>query len=242
VPGGAETKLTKKNPASKSAAPGSRLTPKQALFVAEYLVDLNATQAAIRAGYSERTAEQQGSRLLQHPLIAEAIEAAMAKRSERVEITQDMVLARWWQIATADPNQLIQFRRACCRHCHGKNHKYQWRDREEFDLALAEAKKVEGGALPTDDGGYGYSSKAQANPKCPRCDGEGVGQVHATDTRGLTGAAALLFAGVKETQSGFEVKMHDQAKALENVARHLGMFKDQVEHTGGVTVVIERLG
>ncbi len=69
-----------------------KLTPKQACFVEEYLVDLNATQAAIRAGYSEKTADQQGSRLLANVKVAAAITKAQAKRSERTEIDQDFVL------------------------------------------------------------------------------------------------------------------------------------------------------
>lgn len=68
------------------------LTPKQARFVAEYLIDLNATQAAKRAGYSERTAEQQGHQLLKKSLVAAAIADAQSKRSERTDITQDYVL------------------------------------------------------------------------------------------------------------------------------------------------------
>ena len=68
------------------------LTPKQARFVEEYLIDLNATQAAIRAGYSEKTAKEQGCQLLTKLNIAEAIAEAQAERSERTGITQDMVL------------------------------------------------------------------------------------------------------------------------------------------------------
>lgn len=68
------------------------LTPKQARFVEEYLIDLNATQAAIRAGYSEKTAEQQGPRLLGNVGVAAAIQAAQDKRSERTEINADRVL------------------------------------------------------------------------------------------------------------------------------------------------------
>ncbi len=70
----------------------SKLTAKQERFVAEYLIDLNATQAAIRAGYSERTAYSQGQRLLKHVDAARAIAAGQAERSERTEITQDYVL------------------------------------------------------------------------------------------------------------------------------------------------------
>lgn len=68
------------------------LTPKQAAFVREYLVDLNATQAAIRAGYSAKTANREGTRLLSKAVIRSRVEAATAKRSERVELTQDYVI------------------------------------------------------------------------------------------------------------------------------------------------------
>lgn len=69
------------------------LTPKQQRFVEEYLIDLNATQAAIRAGYSERTAEQQGSRLLSNVKVAKTINDALVSRSKRTEITADYVLS-----------------------------------------------------------------------------------------------------------------------------------------------------
>ena len=71
---------------------GEEMTPKQERFVEEYLVDLNATQAAIRAGYSEQTARQIGAQNLSKLLIQQAIEAARNKRSERVELTQDEVV------------------------------------------------------------------------------------------------------------------------------------------------------
>ncbi len=69
------------------------LTAKQAAFVAEYLIDLNATQAAIRAGYSVNTARAISSEILAKPDIQAEIAAAMKARAERTEITQDKVLA-----------------------------------------------------------------------------------------------------------------------------------------------------
>ena len=81
------------------------LTPKQAAFVAEYLVDLNATQAAIRAGYSAKTAKEQGARLLTNVHIAESIQAAQQARAERTEITQDRVLQEYAKLAFLDPRR-----------------------------------------------------------------------------------------------------------------------------------------
>ena len=67
----------------------AKLTPKQKRFVAEYLVDLNATQAAIRAGYSEKRASEIGYQLLQKTTVQAAIQEAMADREERTGVTQD---------------------------------------------------------------------------------------------------------------------------------------------------------
>lgn len=68
------------------------LTAKQELFVKEYLIDLNATQAAIRAGYSEESAGVIGCENLTKPNIAEAIQEAMDQRAEKTEITAEYVL------------------------------------------------------------------------------------------------------------------------------------------------------
>ncbi len=70
----------------------SDLTPRQARFVEEYLLDLNATQAAIRAGYSARNADKIGPELLGKTRVAEAVKAAQQARSGRTEITQDEVI------------------------------------------------------------------------------------------------------------------------------------------------------
>lgn len=78
------------------------LTAKQQRFVAEYLIDLNATQAAIRAGYSEKTAAEQASRLLTNVKVSEAIQAATKARSDRTQIDADWVLKRLARDATAD--------------------------------------------------------------------------------------------------------------------------------------------
>lgn len=80
----------------------ANLTPKQQRFVEEYLIDLNATQAAIRAGYSERTANEQGSRLLANVSVSEAIAEAQAKREERTQIDADYVLKRLVEIDQMD--------------------------------------------------------------------------------------------------------------------------------------------
>lgn len=81
-----------------------KLTAKQEMFCKEYLVDLNATQAAIRAGYSEDSAKEIGCENLTKPNIKEYIDKAMKERSQRVEITADYVLNNIKDIAEVTKN------------------------------------------------------------------------------------------------------------------------------------------
>jgi phage terminase small subunit len=87
----------------------ARMTPRQRRFISEYLVDLNATQAAIRAGYSKRRATATGWDLLhKRPAIAAAISEAMLAREKRTLITADRVLQQFARIAFADIRPLAQ--------------------------------------------------------------------------------------------------------------------------------------
>lgn len=79
-----------------------KLTQKQKRFVAEYLCDLNATQAAIRAGYSQKTAARIGVELLNKTQVAEAIQKAMKRREKRTEVSQDRVVAELARVAFGD--------------------------------------------------------------------------------------------------------------------------------------------
>jgi len=78
------------------------MTNRQKIFVKEYLVDLNATQAAIRAGYSEKTAEQIGCRLLRNVKVAEAIQKGVEKKENSAEITAEKVLTELAKIGFAN--------------------------------------------------------------------------------------------------------------------------------------------
>lgn len=212
-----------------------KLTDRQARFVDEYLIDLNGKQAAIRSGYSEKAAAHIAVRLLANPLVSAYIAERKADRRERVEVTQDMVLRRLWLIATADPRKVVEYRRTCCRHCYGEGYRFQRtageleRDRVEHERRLAAGDKVGPFA---ELGGAGYNRTRAPNKACPECRGEGVGEAFAHDSRGYDEQAAMLYAGVKVTRDGLEIKTHDQDAALDRVARHLGMFKERFEHTG----------
>lgn len=152
------------------------LSPKQAAFVAEYLIDLNATRAAIRAGYSEKTAGRTGCRLLRNAAVREAVEREQAGRAERTGITADRVLAELANIAFADPRDLMEW---------------------------------------------------------------GPDGVTLKDSASLTAGQSASVAEVAEGSGGtLRLRKHDKVKALELLARHIGMFRDRVETevSGGVTL------
>ena len=115
------------------------LTPKQQLFVEEYLIDLNATQAAIRAGYSPNNADKIGSELLGKTRVSEAIKIAMAERSRRTGINQDRILAELAKIALVNPARVVNFDEATIRE-----------DALPEDLAAVASVKVK--RFPTKDG------------------------------------------------------------------------------------------
>lgn len=214
-----------------------KLTPKRQRFVENYCVHLNATKAAIEAGYSMRTADRIGPELLGISCVAKAIAAKQNIVAERAEVNAADVLKRMFDIATADPNDLIAHRLDACRYCHGERHQFQWVDEAEYGEAVARAIEAAGDGpptLPTKEGGFGFDPEKGPHQDCPRCFGSGVSRIEVADTKRLEGKARLLYAGVKATKYGVEVLMHDQMKALEMVGRHLGMFTDTLKVRGDI--------
>lgn len=109
----------------------ARLTAKQNRFVEEYLIDLNATQAAIRAGYSPDTANEQGSQNLAKLSIKNEIDKAMAERSKRTGINQDRVLQELAKIGFAKITDVVDPETAKIK-----------KDATEDDLACIQSIKI----------------------------------------------------------------------------------------------------
>lgn len=120
------------------------LTDKQQRFVEEYVVDFNATQAAVRAGYSEKTARQVGSENLSKPYIAEAVRVKTQKATTATELTREFVLEGLMDIAT---NGNVESARTRAYELLGK-HMAMWTDRLEVtqitkDALVAEIERLE---------------------------------------------------------------------------------------------------
>lgn len=158
-----------------------------------------------------------------------------------------------WDIVKADPRELVEHVVLCCRHCYGNEFAYQWVDDDEFtaahDAALNEYEKKRRNKraddpepvlrLPDDKGGYGYDPRESPHKDCPKCLGNGVGRPVFKDTRRLSRGALALFAGVKETKDGMEIKMHSKLDALEKVFRHLGMYDADKPPAANVSVSVQ---
>lgn len=148
------------------------IRPKHALFIAEYLVDKNAKAAAIRAGWSEKTAGRASWELLhKNPKTAAAVKEALEAQQVRTAVTADRILLEYANIAFSRPTDVMEW---------------------------------------------------------------GPGGVILKDSGSLAPEVAALVSEVSETKGNLEggggslrIKMHDRMKALEYLARHIGLFNDQ---------------
>jgi phage terminase small subunit len=174
----------------------NELTSKQRAFVREYLIDLNATQAAIRAGYSAKTASSQGERLLRNVEVDKAISAAMKLRAERTDITADRVLNELAKIGFADIRKAVKW----------------------TSSLITEEDQPDGGDV--------LVIKHVVTNNI---------QIVASEEIDEDTAAAIAEISQNAT-GGIKVKLHDKRAALVDLGRHLGLFKDKVEHSGSINL------
>jgi phage terminase small subunit len=206
-------------------------TDRQILFVIEYCKDFNATQAAIRAGYAERSAAEIGYELLRKPQIQDAVNRRLAQIAAAAEVDSALVISELYHLAMADPRELMRVETDCCRHCYGISYKYQYTP-AEYERALTDALSV-GKSAPELLGGIGYDPRRPPMESCPECFGRGLERVTVTPSRKLSKAAAKLLASMKQAKDGsIELKTRDQDAALIALGRVVGAFKDRQELTG----------
>jgi phage terminase small subunit len=207
-------------------------------FAHQYVIDFNGKNAAIRAGYKESSAAVQASKLLAREDIQAIIEQKMARIEANTGIRAETVIEQTWGIATADVNDLVEFRRRCCRHCWGIDYGYQRttsemsRDLREYNNAKTKAlAKDPNAAAGYDDfderGGPGFDARLAPNPDCENCWGDGVGDAFFKPTASLTPAARALYAGVKQTKDGYQMLTIDKLGALEKLFKHLNLYKEE---------------
>ncbi|MCA0214726.1 MAG: terminase small subunit [Proteobacteria bacterium] len=216
------------------------LLPTEEVFVAEYMVHLKANHAYAKAHphATPLTCRTEGCRTLARPNVARKIAELRAAQMERLQLDADETVRGIRDIAEADHRALSEYRYLCCRHCWGQNFGYQ-RTQGEMDKARDEFEEAESKretlAIMKDrpytprefneKGGVGYNRWREPNPECPECCGVGVGRNVIKDTSKLAPDAVNLFAGIKETKDGIEVKMHDKLRAKDMLMKHQGLYE-----------------
>jgi phage terminase small subunit len=227
--------------AGKAAKPASKdrigsMNDQMRAFAAEYTVDFSGKNAAIRAGYAEKSAAVTASRLLDRPDVQELLQQRMARIEAKTEINSERVIREAWGIATADVNELVEFRRRCCRHCYGIDFGYQRtvqeisRDRAKYNAernkAIAKDPNCVGTYEDFDEmGGDGYDARKPPVADCTHCWGDGVGDALFKATGAVSPSARSLYAGVKQTKDGYQMLLVDKLGAMEKLMKHLGLYE-----------------
>lgn len=216
------------------------LTPRELIFCREYVangkVDVVAAFVAAFPGTAgvldDDELRRRAKSLLRRPAIANQVDRQTRDACAALDISPERVLARWALLAFADPRELIRHRRVNCRHCWGADHRYQHSPAEWAQkLAVALSAAVKSGTEYEEldpEGGDGWRANRPPHPECPECCGEGVPDIIVADTDHLSPAAAALFAGIKSTPHGYEIRLADQVKALEALSKFLGITPETV--------------
>lgn len=155
----------------------AKLNTRQLAFCREYIVDFNATQSAIRAGYAEKSARTTASRLLTNDDIQEKIREMIRERNERTMVTADRVVMEFAKIAFSNIHDVAT-----------------WPDGGSY-VRLKPPDEVDG----------------------------------------------AIVAEVSNTEAGVKVKLHDKMKALEALAKHTGVYDEQVNTTINISPFVEAL-
>lgn len=180
------------------------LVKKQKRFCEEYIVDLNGTQAAIRAGYAQNSANEQAARMLAKDSIKAYIQELMAARSKRTEITADRVLQELAAVAFAKIDDFLKV---------------------EMITQVEYVPVVEGATEDEDD--EDDAEKAMTMKPVERK--YKVVNIYETDSIDKEKLPAI--ASIKQTKDGIELKTHDKIKSLELLGRHLSMWNDKMDLT-----------
>lgn len=212
-----------------------RLNLKEETFVSQYAKTgdlIKSYKTAYSTGsLPDATVAKRAEAVLARPRCALALEAQKRVHGNGEPLVFDIkgVMQEWYDIATADPNEIVSLAIDCCRHCWGFDFQYQWTEQEYNAKVLEHLETNAKGNPPQAHGGFGFDFSRDPNPECPYCRGRGVATVINHDTRKLSRKARKLYAGIGQSKFGPVVLLRDQDAALANIAKALGMFINTVK-------------
>jgi phage terminase small subunit len=216
------------------------LTPQQEKF-AQAVASGNNRASAYREAYplskkwKDDSVHNKASALMRNAQVSARVSALQSAIAERAEVSASDVLREAFNILMADPRELVSHVVHCCRYCYGKGFLYQ-RTAQEFErdrsMHAAAVKKGEAKGKFSEEGGIGYDERLVPNQDCPSCFGRGVGRVLIADTRNVSKQAASLYAGIKQTKDGIEVKLHSRLDVMEKLFKHFGLYEADNKQKG----------
>jgi len=227
-----------------------RLTAREELFVLR-VFEGQPLIAAYRAAYShsgmnERQITAKADAVLSKDHVQFRLKEHRDRAAAAAGIDVALVLNELVAQAFIDPSRLVRTKSYCCRHCHGFEGHYQWKDESEFNFAFSNwrrahtewaAKREQKGdevagpppVEPNDLGGYEFKKILEPNPHCENCNGAGAEtRQFITDTEKLLPHERRAIAGIKQTKYGVTVELRDRSVPLRMIAEHLGMFVKKV--------------
>lgn len=219
-----------------------KLTAKQESFAWHYAMGASGAEAYRRAydcreGISHASVE--ATKLLANPNVALLVDQIKADILQRRKDAADALVNQCLAVLAYQPAEITKIVRVPCRYCHGHGHAYQWRETEYMEkLKAAEAG---GKPLPDIAGGFGYDTRLQPVDDCPNCNGRGLEMDVITPTDELSPQALAGFLGVKRTRNGLEILLADKDKAMERLARLLGLDKTTLNLTDNTAALAAKL-
>lgn len=208
-----------------------KLTPNEERFARGVARGLGIREAFDAAGYSTKQDPEKrsiaASAVMARPVVAARIAELRGKVEADFRLDMRKILTRLSDIALADPSELMKPRRLNCRHCYGAEHEFQWIDQAEWARAASHALKAKE-EPPGEMGGFGFRPNVAPHPGCPKCGGDGHLDVFIADLANVSPQARKLFAGIKTTKGGVELKTHDQMAVVDKIIRILGGYDDKV--------------
>lgn len=221
--------------------PFDLLTDQQKKLVTSFLESGDKTKAKKDAGL-----QYSGKDPFRAVNVRRAINHAMRPAFDKAGITFEKHIEYVANIAYGDPSEIAEIVVVNCRHCHGKNHEYQFTEREyrdAYDKEIRDFKKENGikgritqeqledeyGFVPLScEGGFGFDQWREPDPMCPECGGEGERRIQIHPSA----VSHPLFAGVSYDKNGnLIVKFRNQDAALEHLSKLMGFLVDKTEVT-----------
>lgn len=229
-----------------------RLSEQRRLFAYYYALSDNAYDSAIKAGYSENTANTSITLLRKSKVVSDAVAWLREQRAARIGIEGDDLMRLWISRLTFDVNEIMEYRVSCCPYCWTPDPTRPLRtpagveyERDKWNKERRQILRLDPEADPGEYPGYDlpfWDKRRPPNPDCPNCFGHGCGELILKDTRNLSPAARAAYEGIEQGSKGeLKIKLTSREKAEENLAKALGLFREKEETTTFNVIASDKL-